>query len=386
MNSHVEQIKNELLQNMQQVLGEKTLKKSLKKLAPKMWKAVPALANVKKEEEIQGSTVFASEEKSKREDEDKLADATNDVIAMLGIQRPTVSEDDRVPCLIYPEDPFKELFWDTLLSFILLATCLLVPFTLAFSEELESVKWYNQLNYVIDLFFLLDIFINFNTAFYREDYEIETSHKNIAINYLRGWFLIDFLSIIPLDLILSGEQEEIEGDIENSTTDSSNINEVVRIAKLSKLYRLIKVTRLVRLLRVARRSKQMMRNVRAMVVRGQAIERLIFFVLILVLCSHFLACMWIFAAKITYDETRPQDNWIGAGGFNKDAILDLYEVALYFCVQTITTVGYGDIKIVNMTERIIAIFMQLIGVISFSLAAGVLTKLISDFDQSVAKN
>ena len=230
-----------------------------------------------------------------------------------------------MPCLIYPEDSIKEVFWDTVLSLVLLMTCLLTPFTLAFSDELAEIAWYVQLNYIIDIFFALDIFVNFNTAYYRDDYGIETSHKKIAINYISGWFFIDFTSIIPLDLFISepGKHE---------TTEGSNINEVIRMAKLSKLYRLIKVTRLIKLLRVARRSKQMMKSVRAMVVRGQAIERLIFFILILVLCSHFLACAWIFIAKMSYDHEKPESNWIGANGFKPDAVLELYSVSLYLCV------------------------------------------------------
>lgn len=125
---------------------------------------------------------------------------------MLGVQRPNVEENERIRCMIYPEDSLK-VFWDSILSIVLLATCLLTPFTLAFSEELSDVYWYNMLNYIIDLFFAFDILINFNTAFYREDYEIETNRKAISCNYLRGWFLIDFFSVIPLDLMIKETAE-----------------------------------------------------------------------------------------------------------------------------------------------------------------------------------
>ena len=56
-------------------------------------------------------------------------------VALIGLTLPSVEHDRRVPFLIYPEDKFKELFWDVLLSLILLATCILTPFTLAFGEE-----------------------------------------------------------------------------------------------------------------------------------------------------------------------------------------------------------------------------------------------------------
>ena len=50
----------------------------------------------------------------------------------------------------------------------------------------------------IDLLFLLDIILNFFTA-----YEIpltkklETSLKVIVVNYLTGWFLLDVIATLP---------------------------------------------------------------------------------------------------------------------------------------------------------------------------------------------
>lgn len=67
-------------------------------------------------------------------------------------------------------------------------------------------------------------------------------------------------------------------------------------------------------------------------------------------------------------------------------MMDLYATSIYFVMQTITTVGYGDITIVTPTERIICILLQLIGVISFSFASGALTSIIANIDQDEHKN
>lgn len=55
--------------------------------------------------------------------------------------------------------------WDLLISVILLVTCFITPFNLAFSEEVDKVKLYVAFNYSIDFLFLIDIIINFNTAY-----------------------------------------------------------------------------------------------------------------------------------------------------------------------------------------------------------------------------
>lgn len=73
---------------------------------------------------------------------------------------------------------------------------------LAFSDVLEAIKWYMTLNYIIDGFFAIDIFVNFNSAYTDESYETITDRKKIAKEYLASWFLVDFLSIVPFELIV----------------------------------------------------------------------------------------------------------------------------------------------------------------------------------------
>ena len=62
--------------------------------------------------------------------------------------------------------------------------------------------WYVVFNYVIDIFFFFELIINFNSAFVNDDKEIVDNRKKIAKRYLSGWFFIDFVSILPLDIIL----------------------------------------------------------------------------------------------------------------------------------------------------------------------------------------
>ena len=62
--------------------------------------------------------------------------------------------------------------------------------------------WYVVFNYVIDIFFFFELIINFNSAFVNDDKEIVDNRKEIAKRYLSGWFFIDFVSILPLDIIL----------------------------------------------------------------------------------------------------------------------------------------------------------------------------------------
>lgn len=55
-------------------------------------------------------------------------------------------------------------------------------------------------------------------------------------------------------------------------------------------------------------------------------------------------------------------------------------------MTTITTVGYGDISGTTTIEKIICIFLHLIGVLSYSFAAGSLTAIIANYDTMNDKN
>ena len=57
-------------------------------------------------------------------------------------------------------------------------------------------------NVIIDLLFLCDMIVIFNTALTSEDFETIDDHKSIAISYLTGWFWIDLLAIIPFEALM----------------------------------------------------------------------------------------------------------------------------------------------------------------------------------------
>jgi hypothetical protein len=65
-------------------------------------------------------------------------------------------------CIIYPNDSIK-IWWDVLISIVLLASCLTTPYNLAFSE-MEEIESYYIFLVTMDILFLLDIFVNFTAA------------------------------------------------------------------------------------------------------------------------------------------------------------------------------------------------------------------------------
>ena len=64
---------------------------------------------------------------------------------------------------------------------------------------------------------------------------------------------------------------------------------------------------------------------------------------------------------------------------------DLYIVSFYWCVTTITTVGYGDINVINTYEQVFCAIVMIFGVVGFSFVTGTFTSIISNLDNSKAK-
>lgn len=63
---------------------------------------------------------------------------------------------------------------------------------------------------------------------------------------------------------------------------------------------------------------------------------------------------------------------------------ELYVTAFYFTVTTLVTVGYGDITAYSFEEKVFAIFLMLLGVVSFSFATGTIASIITSYDSHEA--
>ena len=87
-------------------------------------------------------------------------------------------------------------------------------------------------NYIVDCFFLIDIIFIFNTAIIdEEDSIIIANRSEIAWQYLKGWFTIDLVAIIPFEAIL------INGE-------SANLVRYTRMGRLNKVFKLMRLVRL----------------------------------------------------------------------------------------------------------------------------------------------
>ena len=64
-------------------------------------------------------------------------------------------------------------------------------------------KFWDFFDVLVDIVFTVDIFINFISAYEYADGGYEYSLKRIAINYITGFFFLDFIATFPFNLVFT---------------------------------------------------------------------------------------------------------------------------------------------------------------------------------------
>lgn len=289
--------------------------------------------------------------------------------------------------MIYPNDAWKGN-WDLFITLILIFTCLATPYLISFSEDAETLAW-QIINSAVDFFFLIDIFFNFNQAYFNDDFIIQENRKQIACQYIKGWFTIDVAAILPMDYIIVNKDKGSGG--------ASMNNKMLRLSKIGRMYKLIKLTRLLRILKIVKEKSRILKQIQTIMKIGAGFERLFFFIMCSFMVCHIISCLWVFMAKISSGDCKDGEEcetptWI-AGSYDVDPMnyaknshSHLYLISLYYVITTMTTVGYGDISPskINAIEMLFGILLMIGGVVAFSFASATLTSILSTYDNQNA--
>ena len=153
-------------------------------------------------------------------------------------------EDNPLPKWIRdPESSFSAA-WDITQLVFLVYVSFSVPFRACFSVDLEfgsGMFWFDS---IVDLYFIVDLVLNFRTSYRKPDGTHEEMPRAIADHYLRGWFIIDFVSCIPVQYIQYAVQGCIEGCTEERNGSSVKALRALRLARMSKMLRLARLKRI----------------------------------------------------------------------------------------------------------------------------------------------
>ncbi|CAG9314758.1 unnamed protein product [Blepharisma stoltei] len=262
--------------------------------------------------------------------------------------------------VFHPSSKFKQI-WNILLLFFLIYTFTVVPLEVAFMEETIGDRWF-WINTTCDLFFLFDVLINLNTAIYDSRGKLKTSRLIIFKDYLKGMLIIDIISIFPFYLLSLG-----------SASGANRFVRLLRMTKLTKLVRAKKLASIVKSLTGSEKLDNFLDNYQG--------ARILGLFMIVAIMTHFVACIWIFSAKL--DSYSPR-TWIVRNGLIDYPNSRIYLASIYWAVTTLATVGFGDISPLTENEILITMFWMLFGISSFSFSMGTLASALSSLDEKGA--
>ena len=223
-------------------------------------------------------------------------------IQLLGITKDIedIERNEKIPSYIIVQDSNFKKVWNIIIIILLGYTATYMPYKTCFIDESSVLA--DMIDWSVDILFAFDILVNFLSATEKEDGTPINSPKIIARDYLKSWFTLDLLSVLPFSSIesLVPKPEDVDG------VGAGNYNQLVRLARLPRLYRMTKLLRLLRMLKTAKKNKYM-RKIFQFLNTTPAISRQIRFSFTAILLTHIFACFWFLSAK--FMNFHP-DTWV----------------------------------------------------------------------------
>ena len=253
--------------------------------------------------------------------------------------------------------------WDAATTVALLFTAIVTPFevgvlhALPLEESLtDPLFWLNR---VVDIIFLMDIVLQSFIAFQEP---VENGGRWVYNNwrilghYARGWMLLDVVTAVPVDFIVSfydsGEHDDAGGGM----------------LQLIRMLRLVKLGRILRASRIFHRWQ-------AYLGMTFSVMALLEFMVLVTVMAHWLACLWVLFGRSQFhvlsDGTNGANygdphaafgsNWLSKAGLEDATPRQVYGVALYIAFSNIFSGSCGTIPPASPSEYYIQSLMMLVG-------------------------
>ena len=280
--------------------------------------------------------------------------------------------------VIFPDTKLR-FWWDIIQIVTILYLSFAVPIRIGFSINVEG--FFYLLDVLMDVYFFIDIYLNFLFVVEDESFQLVTSKPKLAKRYLMSWFIIAIPAVIPLDhAIRLSEGRFVCGMVGDCPPQSGGDNS----GQYFKLFKMLRLFRLVKLLKLLKVGKVLDRYQDELYFYMQYLN--LFGLLVLTaFLGHLMACMFYFVSTddfLTGDEIESRALSLAEGGSPEPhswmtqefgmipsmrSLSVRYVGALYWSFTTLTTVGYGDISANTTAERIFAILGMVGGGLMFSV-------------------
>jgi hypothetical protein len=200
--------------------------------------------------------------------------------------------------------------------------------------------WFRAIDLIVSFYFLVDIALCFKTPFFHHG-QLVNNQDSIRSRYLKGSFIFDFIASIPFEYLWLA-----------IAADSSSLVGFV-------LFCIVMIFRIIRALKVLTIFKR-----QSDLLEKPITVSILQYAIISITIAHSIACGWILIQGID-----PQAD-----------LVTNYNIALYWTITTLTTVGYGDISPTENLGRIYTMFVMILGVAMYGVIIGNISTLLVKVD------
>ncbi|XP_004549721.1 potassium/sodium hyperpolarization-activated cyclic nucleotide-gated channel 1 [Maylandia zebra] len=293
-------------------------------------------------------------------------------LRMFGSQKAVEKEQERVQTagywIIHPYSDFR-FYWDLIMLIMMMGNLIIIPVGITFFSEQTTTTWL-VFNVASDTIFLVDLVMNFRTGIVNEESsEIILDPKVIKMNYLKSWFVVDFLSSIPVDYIFL----IVEKGFDSEVYKTARALRIVRFTKILSLLRLLRLSRLIRYIHQWEEIFHMTYDLASAVVR---IFNLIGMMLLL---CHWDGCLQYLVPLL---QDFPPDCWVSLNGMVNVSWGKQYSYALFKAMSHMLCIGYGARAPVSMSDLWVTMLSMIVGATCYAMFVGHATALIQSLDSS----
>ncbi|XP_044834585.1 potassium/sodium hyperpolarization-activated cyclic nucleotide-gated channel 4 isoform X2 [Mauremys mutica] len=260
-------------------------------------------------------------------------------------------------------------YWDLTMLLLMVGNLIIIPVGITFFKDENTTPWI-VFNVVSDTFFLIDLVLNFRTGIVVEDNtEIILDPQRIKMKYLKSWFVVDFISSIPVDYIFL----IVETRIDSEVYKTARALRIVRFTKILSLLRLLRLSRLIRYIHQWEEIFHMTYDL------ASAVVRIVNLIGMMLLLCHWDGCLQFLVPML---QDFPEDCWVSLNRMVNDSWGKQYSYALFKAMSHMLCIGYGQQAPVGMSDVWLTMLSMIVGATCYAMFIGHATALIQSLDSS----
>ena len=277
----------------------------------------------------------------------------------------TEEEIDDYYCYLEPDSTFLYIL-DCITFISTLIVLIYLPYYLAkslyFCYNIFDINTF--IFYLIDFNYIVDLIISFYRSYFDFDEYLVKDNIYICIHYFKTWFILDLICAIPVYTIFKslenkclGENIYIDKQLNNNGIHShyynSNNNNIHYLLLLIKSIKTFKVFN----------NNITIRKIGHILYGSDFLSdwgNVLLYSFFLISFLNLGSCLFIFIGR------NSVNNWIFLNTLDTSEFFHIYIGAIYYIIETVTTVGYGDLIGNNFKEIGLQIIMLIVGTCIYS--------------------